>query len=90
MQTKDTLTLRASAFGSKCELPEKYLKRVADAGVLEAVSQFAKFKEDRLLKKGDGAKRSRLTGAGLQPGADSVKGTLPCKGHVSAGAPGRK
>lgn len=62
VQTKDTLTLRATAFGSKCELPEKYLKKVADAGVLEAVSQFAKFKEDRLLKKGDGAKRSRLTG----------------------------
>lgn len=62
-QTKDTLTLRMSAFGSKCELPEKYLKKVAEAGVLEAVSQFAKYKEDRALKKGDGAKRNRLTGA---------------------------
>lgn len=31
--------------------------------MLEAVSQFAKYKEDRALKKGDGAKRSRLTGA---------------------------
>ena len=63
MQTKDTLTLRASAFGSKCELPEKFLKKVADAGVLEAVAQFAKYKEDRALKKSDGAKRNRLTGA---------------------------
>ena len=62
LQTKDTLTLRASAFGSKCELPEKFLKKVADAGVLEAVSQFAKYKEDRALKKSDGAKRNRLTG----------------------------
>jgi DNA topoisomerase-2 len=62
MQTKDTLTLRASAFGSKCELPEKFLKKVADAGVLEAVAQFAKYKEDRALKKSDGAKRNRLTG----------------------------
>ena len=62
-QTKDTLTLRASAFGSKCELPEKFLKKVADAGVLEAVAQFAKYKEDRALKKSDGAKRNRLTGA---------------------------
>ncbi len=64
-QTKDTLTLRASAFGSKCELPEKFLKKVADAGVLEAVAQFAKYKEDRALKKSDGAKRNRLTGASI-------------------------
>ena len=72
------MTLRATAFGSKCELPEKYLKKVADAGVLEAVSQFAKFKEDRLLKKGDGAKRSRLTGGYLPHAcAQGVQGSVP-------------
>lgn len=28
LQTKDTLTLKVSAFGSKCELSEKLLKQV--------------------------------------------------------------
>ena len=35
--------------------------------MLEAVSQFAKYKEDKALKKGDGAKRNRLTGAPRAP-----------------------
>lgn len=33
LQTKDTLTLRASSFGSKCELPDTFLKKVFGAGV---------------------------------------------------------
>lgn len=61
-QTKDTLTLRASAFGSKCDLPDAYLKKVAAAGVADAVLNFASFKANKELKKGDGAKRARLTG----------------------------
>lgn len=28
LQTKDTLTLRASSFGSKCDLPDPFLKKV--------------------------------------------------------------
>ena len=61
-QTKDTLTLRASAFGSKCELPEPFLKKVANCGVVDHVLSFASFKANKELKKGDGAKRQRLTG----------------------------
>jgi DNA topoisomerase II len=61
-QTKDTLTLRASAFGSKCELPDPFLKKVAAAGVTDAVLNFANQKANKELKKGDGAKRQRLTG----------------------------
>ena len=36
-QTKDTLTLRASAFGSKCELPDAYMKKVANCGIVDQV-----------------------------------------------------
>lgn len=61
-QTKDTLTLRASSFGSKCELPDPYLKKVANAGLMDAVLSFASFKANKDMKKSDGAKRSRLTG----------------------------
>lgn len=62
-QTKDTLTLRASSFGSKCELPDAFLKKVANCGVVDLILSFASFKADKELKKGDGAKRQRLTGA---------------------------
>ncbi|KAK9837218.1 hypothetical protein WJX84_005222 [Apatococcus fuscideae] len=61
-QTKETLTLRASSFGSKCEVPEKLLKRLADGGLRDLVMNFATFKQDKEMKKSDGAKRSRLTG----------------------------
>ena len=61
-QTKETLTLRPSSFGSKCDLPEKFMKQVADAGVAERVLSFATFKQDRALKKTDGAKRARIVG----------------------------
>eukprot|EP00887_Chlorella_sp_A99_P005643 scaffold1.g5643.t1 len=61
-QTKDTLTLRASAFGSKCELSDAFLKKVANCGVVDQVLSFASFKANKELKKGDGAKRQRLTG----------------------------
>jgi DNA topoisomerase-2 len=61
-QTKDTLTLRASAFGSKCELSDPYLKKVANCGIIDAVLSFASFKANKELKKGDGAKKTRLVG----------------------------
>ncbi|EFN59062.1 hypothetical protein CHLNCDRAFT_137783 [Chlorella variabilis] len=61
-QTKDTLTLRASSFGSKCDLPDAFLKKVANCGVVNSILSFASFKADKELKKGDGAKRQRLTG----------------------------
>jgi ABC-type tungstate transport system permease subunit len=37
--------------------------QVAASGVVDLVLSFAKSKEEKGLKKGDGAKRSRLVGA---------------------------
>lgn len=61
-QTKETLTLKSSAFGSKCELSEEFIKKVAKSGIVENVLAFAKFKQDQAMKKTDGAKRSRIGG----------------------------
>lgn len=61
-QTKETLTTKASAFGSKCEVSEELLKKVMKTGVVENIVQWAQFKQSKELKKTDGAKRSRLTG----------------------------
>ncbi len=61
-QTKDTLTLKSSAFGSKCDLSEEFIKKVSKSGIVENVLNWAKFKSDQLMKKTDGAKRSRISG----------------------------
>ena len=39
------------------------IPQVAASGVMDLVLSFAKSKEEKGLKKGDGAKRSRLVGA---------------------------
>ncbi|GFH18390.1 DNA topoisomerase 2 [Haematococcus lacustris] len=62
VQTKENLTLRASSFGSKCELPALMIDRIAKSGVVASILQFATFKNNKELKKSDGAKRQRLLG----------------------------
>lgn len=58
-QTKETLTLKSTAFGSKCELSEDFVKKVSKSGIIDNVLSWAKFKQDQMLKKTDGSKRSR-------------------------------
>ncbi|WWD17171.1 hypothetical protein CI109_101609 [Kwoniella shandongensis] len=61
-QTKENLTLKSSAFGSKCDLSEDFVKKVAKTGIIDSVLNWARFKQDQILKKTDGAKRSRIAG----------------------------
>ncbi|ORZ40275.1 DNA topoisomerase [Catenaria anguillulae PL171] len=61
-QTKETLTLRHTAFGSKCSLSDKFIKAIMSSGVVERCMTAVKAKQDAQLKKTDGAKRSRLVG----------------------------
>ncbi|KAF6262252.1 DNA topoisomerase [Scenedesmus sp. NREL 46B-D3] len=60
--TKETLTIKASSFGSKCELTTQLMDKVAKCGVMDNILSFAAFKNQKELKKSDGAKRSRLVG----------------------------
>jgi DNA topoisomerase-2 len=62
LQTKETLTIKPSSFGSKCELSSQLMDKVAKCGVMDNILSFAAFKNQKELKKSDGAKRSRLTG----------------------------
>ncbi|WOK99049.1 DNA topoisomerase 2-like [Canna indica] len=61
-QTKETLTTRQGSFGSKCELSQDFLKKVAKSGVVNTLLTWADFKQSKELKKTDGAKRQRITG----------------------------
>ncbi|XWS74969.1 hypothetical protein CRYUN_Cryun01aG0044300 [Craigia yunnanensis] len=61
-QTKETLTLRQSSFGSKCELSEDFLKKVAKSGVVDNLLSWAEFKHNKDLKKTDGTKSGSIRG----------------------------
>ena len=61
-QTKENLTLKASAFGSKCELSPDFHKKMAKSGVVQNIVSWAKFKESKEMKKTDGGKTKRIVG----------------------------
>ncbi|RZC81985.1 hypothetical protein C5167_044563 [Papaver somniferum] len=61
-QTKETLTTRQGSFGTKCELSQEFLKKVAKSGVVENLLSWADFKASKDLKKTDGSKKERVTG----------------------------
>ncbi|GLI60786.1 hypothetical protein VaNZ11_003019 [Volvox africanus] len=73
-QTKETLTLRASSFGSKCELPPLLIDKVLKAGLSDSIIKFAEFKSQKDLKKSDGSKRSRLVGMAKLDDANDAGG----------------
>lgn len=62
-QTKDSLTSTVSSFGSKCIIQDDYVKKIKKLGVLDKLLEMAELKGQQQLKKGDGKKKSRLTGA---------------------------
>jgi DNA topoisomerase-2 len=61
-QTKETLTTKASAFGSTCSLSDKMLKKIETSGIVDNILSWAKFKQNAELKKKGGSKRSKLFG----------------------------
>ncbi|KAJ1898352.1 DNA topoisomerase 2, partial [Coemansia sp. IMI 209127] len=61
-QTKETLTLRSTAFGSKCEVTDDFMKNVLKSDLKEFVEMMVRRKEEREMKKTDGTRSSRLTG----------------------------
>ena len=85
VQTKETLTLRTSSFGSKCDVSDaKFLKKLDACGITDLVSAFATFKNEKELKKTDGAKRQRITGE--LPGIlASMHVCLRCTGPIGTG-----
>ena len=61
-QTKETLTTEPKEFGSKYEVNENFIKRLAKCGIVEQVLDYAKFKESKDLKKNDGKKQKTIHG----------------------------
>ena len=62
-QTKDTMTLQAKEFGSKCTLTDKFQAALQKAGIVESVLLWSKFKADaQLQSKQSGKKTNKLRG----------------------------
>ena len=61
-QTKETLKTKASDFGSKCEISDKFIKKLSVTGIFDQVLMMAKIKEQAVLKKTDGKKTTKLLG----------------------------
>ncbi|ODV85564.1 hypothetical protein CANARDRAFT_198612 [[Candida] arabinofermentans NRRL YB-2248] len=62
-QTKEQLTTRASQFGGKkLELPDLFVKRVLNSGIVDNVMNIVAANADKALKKNDGSRKSRITG----------------------------
>ncbi|KAI5170713.1 DNA topoisomerase II [Nematocida sp. LUAm3] len=61
-QTKETLTLKSSSFGSTCSLSNKFITEVIQSGIVEKSAYAAKAKQNQQLKKTDGHKTSKIRG----------------------------
>lgn len=59
-QTKEQLTTKASAFGSKCAVSDEFLKKIAKTEAVNNILHFAQQKADQVLKKSDGSRRARM------------------------------
>ena len=63
-QTKENLGTKASTFGSKVELSEKFMKGILESGIVETILSIAKAKEEAKMAKtlGPGKKKAKLIG----------------------------
>ena len=61
-QIKSECTLKVQEFGSRFEPPKNFIKNVLKTGVQDEVMALSKVREEKELKKTDGAKKSKITG----------------------------
>ena len=61
-QTKDYMNTPSSKFGSKCDVSDKFIEKVAKMGVMDAALQLTEVKENKAAKKTDGVKSKSIRG----------------------------
>jgi DNA topoisomerase-2 len=61
-QTKDYMNTPAAKFGSKCDVSDKFIEKVAKMGVMDAALQLTEVKESKAAKKTDGTKNRTIRG----------------------------
>jgi DNA topoisomerase-2 len=61
-QTKDYMNTPSTKFGSKCDVTDKFIEKVAKMGVMDAALQLTEVKENKAAKKTDGVKSKSVRG----------------------------
>jgi len=69
-QTKDYMNTPVAAFGSSCEVSDKFIEKVAKMGVMDAACALTEVKENKVLKKNDGTKTKSVRGIPKYVGAN--------------------
>jgi DNA topoisomerase-2 len=61
-QTKDYMNTPSSKFGSKCDVSDKFIEKLAKMGVMDAACAITEVKENKAAKKTDGIKSKSVRG----------------------------
>ena len=61
-QTKDFMNTPMAKFGSKCEVSDKFIEKIAKMGVMDAACAITELKEHKAIKKTDGTKSRTIRG----------------------------
>ena len=61
-QTKDYMNTPIAKFGSKCEVTDKFVEKIAKMGVMDAACALTEIKETKAAKKTDGTKSKSIRG----------------------------
>ena len=61
-QTKDYMNTPSSKFGSKCEVSDKFIEKLAKMGVMDAACAITELKDNKTAKKTDGTKSKSVRG----------------------------
>jgi DNA topoisomerase-2 len=61
-QTKDYMNSPVAKFGSKCEVSDKFIEKLAKMGVMDAACAITEVKETKAAKKTDGVKTKNIRG----------------------------
>ena len=74
-QTKESLNTPQSKFGSKCQVSDKFIDKLAKLGIMEAAISLTEIKDNKLAKKTDGKKTRNIRGIPKYMGANFAGGT---------------
>lgn len=61
-QTKDYMSTSYTNFGSRCEVSEKFIEKLAKLGIMDTVCAITQIKEHKSAKKSDGSKTRVIHG----------------------------
>ena len=59
-QTKGSLNTLAKNFGSECIVPDAFIEKLAESGIMERALALSEFRDSQVLKKTDGKKKQRI------------------------------